>query len=427
MKVSPLNIVLLLAVLACGLLLWWLIEPYEETVFRGYSDEARRNPYLAAEQFLQNKVTQIESGNQLALLDRLQPGSVLIINNTNAVLNQPRADELVQWLREGGNLIVAANYSSEDDPDVLLSRFQITKEDVDDGFFPGDADGFLQELEQLVEEAEREAFEQEAARRKLEMPEKLREQEANTIEGNQALLEFEGMDYVLYADFSGSGSLSHPAFYLAEDETWEDDQPFYWAGNEVAVGFLQMEVGEGMLTVASDLNIWQPDQIGLFDHALLLEILTSYADHVVFLYGANVPNLLQQLWQHFSELILALSVLLLLWIIYHFRRFGPVQVLEYNRRRQYREHIATMAEYRWRQGEGETLLAGLRRDIAVRVFYRSSGTVNMDNKQQLAQRLMELIDITPKQASAAVGDQVPNDEMKFYVLVKLLQKIRNRL
>lgn len=424
---------LLLGLIAAGLVyaLTLMIERYEEPVDQGWSEAARRNPFLAAEQFLSELNTAVESSDNLEVLDDLTADTTLVIANANHVLNKQRADDLVTWMEEGGHVVVAAQLYDAQQPDVLLSRFEISKRPLDDGFQSEAEDQALGELlqeasEQARGELEKERLRKDALRENWNQATTTRKREALSIADNIVTLSFEGTNYRFRADYRGSGSLSHPALELEEGEDYPGHQPFYWAGNDKAVGFMQMQVGSGLLTVMADVNIWNSSQIGLFDHAFLLKFLTGNSDQVVFLYGALVPGIFELIWRYFPELSIALLTLLAAWIFHRMRRFGPLVTSGGGPRRSFKEHIQAVGQFLWRQQMGDHLLNSVRQEIWTCLYRRYPGSESLGKEKSL-QKLAEHSDSGVDELRLLMLAAVPADEIQFYQFVKSLQIIRKRL
>lgn len=464
MRLNPWYLLLAALVAGSAYLLSLVIEPYEEPVDAGWSQAALRNPYLAAEHYLDHLSIAAESSDRLDVLDELTLDTTLVIGNANHVLSEKRAAELIDWMHRGGQVIVAAQFYDYDQPDVLLQHFDITKHPADDGYFDADAapeaelvdeensedERSLREAleeagQQAREEYQRSRVREQGVKQKRDVAETIRRLEALAIADNLVPLSFDDMDYVLRMDFSGSGSLSHPAMYTSEEYTSEEYtgeeylneaytgdeeeygyQPLYWTGNDSAVGFMQVEVGAGLLTVMADLNIWTSSQLGLYDHAYLLELMTERSDKVVFLYGALVPTLFDRIWEHFYELMIVLMILSLAWIVYRANRFGPVAELGDLGRRSFKEHILAVASFLWRQDMGDKLMDAARNEVWDRLNKRYPAFERLEREQQL-RKLAEVSQLPLGQARALMLGAAPSDEVQFFQSIKSLQKIRNIL
>jgi len=200
----------------------------------------------------------------------------------------------------------------------------------------------------------------------------------------------------------------------------------YWTDNEIAVGYLQLQVGEGKLSVMADLNIWQSQQIGLFDHAYLLRVLVGSADKVLFLANVSVPGLMSLIWKNFFELCIVLMVLGLVWVIYLSRRFGPVIDSNIQPRRSFREHVLAVGDYFWRNKMPGELLNGLREDIWLTMRKRYPGFDKLDDARQF-NKLSAVTQLSEQAIQGLMQGVAPADEIRFFHTVKTLQKIRKML
>lgn len=422
---------LLIAGLALGLgyLLFTLLEAYEEPVDQGWSNAARRNPFLAAEQFLSRSGIGTESSDRLDVIDTLGTDATLVIGNANHVLTKQRAADLISWMRRGGHIIVAAQRYEEDQPDVLLTEFEVSKHEVEASEQPEDPalrDLILRASENAQQALKEAKMREESVRQQLSPGERLRLEEGFAKRAELSSLAFEGVDYLLTADLGGNSSLSHPWFYVEEGEEYEGERPIYWAGNDQAITFMQLYVGEGMLTVLDDAAIWHSGQIGRFDHALLLQILTGESDEVVFLYGAVVPTLWQIIWRQSPELMVTLLFLLAGWTLYRAQRFGPLIEIDYASRRSYREHIQAVGNFFWRRQMSEQLLAAARRDVWQQLTRRFPNIPQQSEGDRL-NRLAGVTGIDAGQLRHLMLGPAPADEVRFFQSVQSLQKIRKSL
>ena len=420
MRLNFKSIVMTVVVLAP---IGWLVylfftyyERYEYTTDDGWSAEAAGNPYFAAQQLLQATKNDVRVANELGILDGLQADGVLVIDDANLVLTIDHANRVVDWMREGGQVIVAAQYRGEDEQDVLLSRFDVSKRGTDDGYF--EQLGKMQSSGEFDQDSEQQASETEN--------EAIRRREGWSLPSNLLRLHFRDHEYAPRVDFSGSGSLEHPDLSDYVDVGYQGPPVKYWAGNDVAVGLLQIEVGRGLLTVMADVNIFNSSQIGMFDHALLLQILTEYADQVVFLVGVNAPSLLQLLWRDFFELCIAGLVLLLVWIIYRARRFGPVLTQMDLGRRSFAEHIFAVGDFLWRNKNTDHLLDAARQDIWSAMQQRYPGFSRLSQQEKI-RKLAEAATKTESEITQLMESRVPADEIYFFHLVKSLQQLRKKL
>lgn len=466
-KKSKSIIILLCALAVAGLayLVFINLERVERIQNGAWSDEARENQYLAAERFLEKYDIESESSRQLIDTTELSTDNVLIIKNANQVVIQSRVDDLIDWVERGGHLIVEAQLNDVEETDILLSHFNVEKFPEDEPWRNADIyDEYLDDRESLTDDIEKEfengfdedsdnseeegdqaeqyfsdsnagdlgeallerqAFSENFSANSFSFSENLRELETYSLPENTVVIRVDNIAYPIRADFSGSGSLYHPAMYR-DDHQYNDYQLNYWTDNDLAVGYMQLQVGEGRLSVMADLNIWKSQQIGLFDHAYLLRALVDGADNVLFLTDVSVPGLMSLIWNNFFELCIVLFILGFVWVVYSSRRFGPVLDSNIQPRRSFREHVLAVGDYFWRNKMSEGLIEGLREDIWLTMRKRHPGFDKLDDIRQY-NKLSEVTQLPEQTLQGLMQGAAPADEIRFFHAVKTLQKIRKML
>ena len=108
-----------------------LYERVEHSIDIGYGEEARKNPYLAAQNYLAELDVDIDSQTEMTLLDSLSFGETLFISDASLVRSQDRADQLLNWVDQGGRLIFAVSEGEVSKPGNLVSQLGIEVNYVD--------------------------------------------------------------------------------------------------------------------------------------------------------------------------------------------------------------------------------------------------------------------------------------------------------
>lgn len=134
----PWSIALALLALALGggLLLWlsqhW-IEPVE-TVYTGFGETARRNPFYAADRLLSRLGTTVHSVRRLAdLPDSLPAADTLLMAIPTYALTAAESQRLLDWVARGGHLIIGVRhkYQPGQGVDHLLDPLQVRSHRVE--------------------------------------------------------------------------------------------------------------------------------------------------------------------------------------------------------------------------------------------------------------------------------------------------------
>lgn len=387
----------------------------------GYGEEARGNPYLAAEKFLDLKGIDVAVFKGLTRLDQLPPtDTVLILASAHRSMSQRRINDLLGWVRAGGRLVTSAPHPYND-------------------FVGGSGDRLLDPLKiRLVSNYEPPLIEDDGG----ESAEEGFVDEASGVEVNT-----EPVAEPLAGDGSEAsgdtavqcGANSMPIFFDDDRyETWvniNSDFDIHYAGDtgdviaavtgRTGYQFLQVGLGDGIVSVFPHLDFWLNQNIGAHDHAYLLYQLAG--NKVWLLYDKQMPSVLVLLWRVAPFLIAGLFLALFLWCWRKASRFGGL--VDYNEpsRRQLLEHLLASAHLIWKRGDRRNLLRPLQDEIEA--LLRSNG----DPRSEAEQRneglkfLALQTGIAVEQIELLLQCNEKTTEFLFVDKVQQLQKLRNAL
>lgn len=303
-----------LLLLLAGWGMQWFFANFEQRtreVVEGMSPAAKRNPLLAAERFLNriHVVTESVSGRDRLLNPPAEPG-LLLVYRLGVNLPAEREQALLAWVRQGGHLL-------------------ITPQDVWDEETETSGNSLLDMLgAQLVlrDNGQDQSDEPDA------------EPSANSSD-KPAPIRFQipGVDEPIAVAFSERrvlfDSLGHADWKVETNE-----------GGHL----LQYALGQGKITVISDLQPFSNPSIGEHDHALLLALLVGDQQQAWLLYSSAMPALPILVWRQAPGLVISLLALgvLLVWSLT--LRGGPVRPMGQPVRRNLMEHLAAVGGYLWR-------------------------------------------------------------------------------
>ncbi len=403
---------------------FYLFESYEEQEDLGWDKKARRNPYLAAEQFLAQTGVRVTSSDNFDKLIQLPPYGMVFISNSSQTLTRKRVDNLLEWVEQGGHLIVAAPVYDKDNKDFLLSRFnvenhELSKDEETDEAKPEEQPRLSEQLEKInkdiLDNKQKEKQKEEKSKEQSIIP-----------DAEITTLKFTDIDTTVRVHFSSESGLTHPGLYKNENTKYEGVEPGYWTGSEYGVHFMQFDLGDGLLSIISDNSIWRSDRINELDHAYLLWLLSNKNSEVVLLYGANMPSIFYFIWQYASEMVLTLGVLLMAWLLYRSRRFGSIRQFTDIAHQSLAEHIRASGEYLWRDHKYEQLIEPLRYEIKNRTQMHFPNYKQL-NLQQQVELIQEYTSLSADRIESAFNRDISGDESEFTNIVTDLQKIRNTL
>ena len=397
-----------------GLVGWGLyasIEFYEETEESGWSIDALRNPYLAAQKFMTESSIEVTDVDSLARLDELTNLGTLFFSDANQVQTPRQLEQVMNWLDVGGNVIYTADAVSHDD-DLLLREFSV---DVDWREFEDEEETEDKTLSQTMREYNRQL---ESGKSREEIASSLSDEEDSIT-----LVQFADDIGDVEIAFNDSKVLSHP--HILDSESNSEHDPFSWSYSEHGVHMMQFEVGSGLLTIISDPGIWTSYHIDQYDHAYLLWLLSSGEGNFAILRSVLRDSIWVLMQRNATEFLIAAGLLILIWIWRAGYRFGRLLPNDLSQSRALGEHFSSISHYLWHRRQGGHLVEPLR----ARVLRRASMTLGEFSGADQA-RQFELIarrcDLNPEAIARAFASTDFN-EASFVQTVRLLKHIEQSL
>ncbi|MDH3858440.1 MAG: DUF4350 domain-containing protein, partial [Gammaproteobacteria bacterium] len=287
---------------------YWSIEFYEETEESGWSIDALRNPYLAAQKFMARTGIEVTDVDSLTRLDELSGLGTLFFSDANQVQTPRQLAQVMDWLEQGGNVIYTADMVSDDD-DMLLREFSI---EVDWRKFDSEDESEEKTLSETLRDYNRQI---EAGKSREEIAQSLNDEEVSTT-----WVQFSDDIGEVEVAFDDAKILLHP--YISDTESVIEPRPFSWSYSEYGVHMMQFEVGNGLLTIISDPGIWTSYRIDQYDHAYLLWLLSSDEGNFAILRSVLRDSIWTLMRQNASEVLIAAGLLILIWIWRTGYRFG---------------------------------------------------------------------------------------------------------
>ena len=397
-RLCCLLIVLLIELVA----IWWFsnMQPYYQEIDTGLSPMARKNPYLAAQQYLNTTGSDVFTTQNLGHEVDISKYQTLFISHAGQVVSKKQTKQLLKWMRKGGHIIVSAQSNSEDDP--LLSLFSITKRNI----APNQTEETILRLDEQLTKAEE-------------------EKEAVLTE-----LFFDGVEGSVQVELSSSHSLHHP--YISDGESAKgngessDYTPNYWAYDDNGLQFIQFNYGDGLLSVLSSNVLWDNDSIADYDHAYLLSILTGKNTQLIILYGSQMPSIFTLIWQNSPELSITFLLIISFCLWYFGQRFGPIVEIDDTTRRAFNEHLLASGKYLWRMKKHTEILEVLRKDIFKHLENSDLYQVSAD-KNDICKALAANCSYVEQEIFNALYCQNSLNEQEFVILTRLLQQLREQL
>ena len=368
---------------AAGFYAWSKATPYDEVIDRGPSPEAQANPYLAAEHFLRKQGLPVDHAfglDRLADLPSEHHSLLLLTERSN--MSPRQVEQLLDWTRSGGHLLVVAEALWDEEigksGDLLLDRLQIRQVLSDEPEEPAPA-------------------------RKKKTPDLTR-------------LYIDNETAPAYFGFDTAFNLTDPK-HLAQ----------FSANSARSSHLMQLDLGQGRVTVITDSDLWKTANIGKHDNAWLLWYLTQ-GTAVTLLANGDVDDLFSLLLRYFPQALVALTALIALALWHAGMRQGPIQAPAPKARRQLQEHLKASADFLLRRNGQRTLVQALQRDILRAARRRHPGFEHLDDAQQW--QVLEHLTHQPSHVISQALGPLPEKRLSsadFSRQVACLQTLRNAL
>lgn len=410
-------ILALLIVVAIGYGIYSSIEFYDEIIDAKWSPEARRNPYLAAQLFMQRSDVEIGEAGGLFNLDALDNIATLLIIDPTQVVSPLQLDRLTTWLENGGNLIVAAT-SLSDSSSRLLQKFNVDVQRPEhrhgENSYAGEKGSFsesLREYNRQIDEGK--------------TPGEISEWLIEKQRLQSTKIKFSGEDGNLEIAFEINRVLTHPSIDDSDPGNAIEPRPFSWSASEFGVHMMQFKVGSGQLTIVSDPGIWHSGRIDQLDHAYLLWVLSSDGGDFAILQPVRQDSIWVLMRRNAPELMAAIGIAVLAWLWHLGHRFGRIVPHNSTERRALGEHFSATAGYLWHRKTGDRLIEPLQRQIVRRASATLTGFSGADTERQ-QQLIGAHCGIDSSAVEAAMTAREFN-EASFVHTVKLLKRIEQSL
>ncbi|WP_299594238.1 DUF4350 domain-containing protein [uncultured Microbulbifer sp.] len=445
MKLSRIAIVwtLLLLTAACTLFLYFF-ERHTEEVDLGFGPEARRNPFLAAQQFLDQLDIHHRRADNISIVSTLDDGDALFLASSSQVYNQDRLRELLDWIEAGGHAIVIAHRGDGDnEQDLLLATLglEVTNGDLDLYFNRQVREVFGEDASDLQGKTASEMMRDH--NRKLAEEESSGEAPAVSDDNETAeesaprnpdvdperlvnLTSDSGASYALY--FDPGKVFTHEMMGQGTDVDRDadvDGNPLHWVPFQkisTQSPLVYYERGRGRMTLMTDGGLWRNDRIGEFDHAYFLAHLVGERA-LVMITQPRFDTLGTLIQRYTLELFFAGLLALIAWIANRSRRFGPMAPPAASERRSLMEHIRACGHFYWRQNRAVLLFDQARKPLLKKlVRNRQPGA-----ERQIAQSIAEKTGLSAQEIFDTLWAPAPIHQDDFTARLRSIQIIEAAL
>jgi len=323
------------------------------TIPMGYRGKARLDPFLAAQQLLEEYGHHTERLLTFKTLPYAEEGVILL--SAEAGMPEARASQLLEWTMDGGHLIYAmagcspyndwglfsslttfAYAGNEDRADPILEKLGVKAENIK----------ALKELTQDLEKKKEEADEKEDDQPLPAGQVRKRIQEPEDVPTKRSVIEY--ADESFEVDFPDMLKLS------LERELRRGE---YATGNKDQATSLSLHYGAGRVTLLNHARPLRNRYLDENDHARWLLALVGEEYREVHFLVSLQRSFWSLLWQRAWMPLTGLALVTLVWLWMHMPRFGPMRQVELHDTKHFADHIGALGQFFYRLNRPEILLS----------------------------------------------------------------------
>lgn len=377
----------------------------------GYKGEAKNNPFLAAERFLTEGGSSVESQHGLS---EFNDETTMVFLPTSSINTVGRAKRLLAWVEQGGHLVVMLDGGERSGKDFV-------KEPSSRSFFDSDIeqpgiDYLLGEFDLELDEWDHERSDSGTKFSDLEIDEweELKEEDRVLLGSEQSELMLKGEPMTIH-HWSNQG--------LAYPEVYENE---YGSGEGTDTGkhrYLSVTYDEGRVTWLTDARPLRNRYIGYADHTRFLAELVdlSQPGKIIFSSGDG-DGLSSLLWRHFPFFVIAMVIAIALWLWRNLPRFGPEQDIDDGGLREYSSQVSGIGRFLWHHKRDDAMLVAMRATVN-----RSLSLHPGASHKGVFDQLAEKSELSEEAVIEAMTREQVHDPGVMVRVIKNLQQIRNSL
>lgn len=348
----------------------WFLSNFERVADRewvGYSGEARRNQYLAAERLLERMGVPARHVKTIPELKALPVNGALVLPDRREALTPDARERLLNWVDAGGHLIVEDEHHTL--PDPVLDALGVQRK-------PAKPPAKQPLVEATLPHA--------PAPMKVEM------HSVQTIDAPQAKVRVDG---------------------------------------KTATHLAHFERGRGRVTVLNDLQFMRNRSIGHNDHAEFLWQIVRFQPDAPAVFVFDNPqklSLLAWLADNAWPVLAAGGLALAAWLWRVASRFGPVAPDPEPARRRLLDHLRASGRFQWARGGAAALVEAAREAALRRVARAYPDFAGLTRAEQEA-RLVAAFGIRAEDARKVTAPAAPRTPGELMLAVGVYQRIQERL
>lgn len=358
----------------------WLFSNFERSTQSEWIDfqgKARHDRWLAAQRLLQRMGANAQPMRSLSELGRLPPTATLFLARGRQSLTAQSRQDILDWVRQGGRLVVEAEPPYQ--PDPLL-----------------DALGIRRKTARTAED-----------------------RTGNDDDpGNAALVEI-----------ALPAQLAPVTVRMNSHIDLHTDGALARFGNRQVTAVLLLQYKPGYVLVLNEFDALSNRSIGMHDHAEFLWRIVQVdqgTPSVFFFSDPRKLSLAEWLRINAWPAVAGSALFLLVWLWHAVPRFGPIAPDPERARRRLLDHLRASGRFLWAHG-GSQLLVDSAREACLRRIARVHPDLIAAPEAERAARLAELLGLDTEQSHRLFSQKAPTRMMDFLHTIRLYQTVHERL
>jgi hypothetical protein len=348
---------------------------------------------------------------------------ILFIPTKRFDIGADRVSELLDWVKKGGHLIALARYNRKDDYEAKDDLFDSLGVRTDHKF------DLLPVIDLFMEKID----EHDKSRKVEEKEDSDAKQSDTTTDKTDKK---DGKDKakwrrsVLAVHINDQIEDKQVQFWQSK---WMINEGRYKASWEIqgrnGAQLLEFHIGQGWVTLLSEIDFMTNYRIDKYDHAAFLYTLVHIDNShrkLWIVQNDDSPSLLAIIFDKYKPAVLVFMVFILSWIWYASRRFGPVAPNPQPVRRSMSEHIVSTGHFQWRNKNKVELLNSVQKALHEQIVQTRPLWVRLSDKE-LAAKLAKLAGLDEERVYKAITVKSIEKELDFAATIEVFSIIRKKL
>jgi hypothetical protein len=424
----------------------YVMENYERVrvpEWVGYSGEANRNSFLAAQRFVVAMGREARAVETIYGEAAMPPADgTIVVSGDRRLMSPVQHQRLLAWAESGGDLIVTVGDDVEKDPVLKAIGVRLLQEDPYGRFLPNDYmsepenwviyDPSLDEApanDEVAETApadeggdeedygEGEDYGEDQGDDDEEAP----AEEEHTTEAADPGDDIDTPRQLVHVP----GSREQFSVSPASHELVSANPGGWQVAGRAAHHAVREPYGAGTVTVLGSLWFIENQMIGEVDHAPFFWAILASSGHsgpVWFVFGDDAPSIWTSIAQHGWPALAALALVVVLLLWRHMPRVGaPIAPLA-PIRRELIEHVDATGRFLVDHAGGHVLTASVQKHVKRRLLMRYPQGAALPERERRG-RLAQLAKLSPAEVDAIYRPQVGLSRNDFVAVQRVLERL----